>query len=113
MAEPNTQQQNEDDARQEDVIRQRIALENAYSALLGDQNVQTFSAFTFEDALDLQIEQISGAGDEAHPNQLGRVQRIKTQLLQAVEQISAIDPSQFRKLAQDDPSVNTPENDEG
>jgi hypothetical protein len=112
MAEPNTQQQNEDDAKQEETIRQRIALENAYGSLLGDQNTQTFAAFTFEDALDSQIETISGAGDEAHPNLLGRVARIKTQLLQAVEQISAIDPSQFRQLAQDDPNVNTPEDAE-
>lgn len=108
MAEPNTQQQAQDDQKQEDIIRQRIAFENAYASLLGDQNTQTFSAFTFEDALDLQIERISGAGDEAHPNQLGRVARIKQQLLQAVEQVSSLDPSQFQKLSDSDPAVNTP-----
>jgi hypothetical protein len=106
MAEPNVQQQSQDDQRQDDIIRQRIAFENAYGSLLGDQNTQTFAAFTFEDALDLQIELISGAGDDAHPNLLGRVARIKQELLQAVEQVSALDPSSFQKLS--DPAVNTP-----
>lgn len=115
MAAPNTQKQNEDDAKQEETIRQRIAFENAYASLLGDQATQTFYAFTFEDALDLQIERISGAGDEAHPNLLGRVARIKSQLLQAVDQVSKIDPSQFQKLSPGDPNVNTTEDgsDEG
>lgn len=106
MSDPNTQQQSEQDTQQEETIRQRIALESAYAQLLGEQTNQTFAAFTFEEALDLQIEQIQGAGTEAHPNLLGRVERIKSQLLQAVEQISQVDPSQFQTV--DDQTVNTP-----
>jgi hypothetical protein len=106
MAEPGTKEQGEQDAKQEQTIRQRIALDNAYAALLGEQTNQTFAAFTFEEALDLQIEQIQGAGDDAHPNLLNRVERIRSQLLQAVEQIEQVDPSQFQQI--DDQAVNTP-----
>lgn len=110
MSEPNTQQQNEEDAGQDETTKQRIALNNAYAALLGEQTNQTFAAFTFEEALNLQIEDIEGTGTEAHPNQLGKVDRIKSQLLQAVEQIGKVDPSKFQKVY--DQPVNTPEDDE-
>lgn len=106
MAETTKQQQSEQDDKQDETIRQRIALSNAYASLLGEQTNQTFSAFTFEDALQLQIDQIEGTGTEAHPNLLGRVDRIKSQMLQAVEQISKVDPSKFQKI--DGQGVNTP-----
>lgn len=103
---PNTKAQNQDDASQDETIRQRLEISNGYAALLGEQTNQTFAAFTFEEALDQQIEAIQGAGTDAHPNQLGRVARIKAQLIGSVDQVLKLDPSQFNKLT--DQTVNTP-----
>jgi len=111
MAEaPNTKTQNQDDASQDDTIRQRLEISNGYAALLGQQTNQTFAAFTFEEALDQQIESIEGTGTEAHPNQLGRVARIKAQLIGSVDQVLALDPSKFNKIT--DQVVNTPPDEE-
>jgi len=78
-------------------IRQRSALDGAYAALLGQQSTQTFLAFTFEEAVDAQIQHIEGKGSTPrHPNQLDRVQYIRDQLITAVAQVKKIDPSKFR-----------------
>lgn len=107
MAEqPNVQRQNQDDASQDETIRQRLEIQNGYAALLGEQTSQTFSAYTFEEALDQQIEAISGKGTDAHPNQLDRVARIKSQLIGSVDQVLKLDPSNFNKVT--DQTVNTP-----
>jgi hypothetical protein len=103
---PNTKTQNEEQASQDETIRQRLEISNGYASLLGSQSVQSFTAFTFEEALGLQIESISGQGTDTHPNQLGRVARIKMQLLQSVEQVLKVDPSKFNKKT--DQTVNTP-----
>jgi hypothetical protein len=107
MADPNTQQQNEQDAQQDTTIQQRISIGNAYASLLGSATNQTFAAYTFEDALSQQITAIQGPGDDAHPNQLNAVARILSQLTQAVDEVSKIDPSQFQQS--DDQNVNTPQ----
>lgn len=107
MSEPNTQQQSEQDAQQDNTIQQRISIGNAYASLLGDATNQTFAAYTFEDALSQQINDIQGPGDDAHPNELDAVSRIVSQLTQAVAEISKIDPSQFQQV--DDQTVNTPQ----
>lgn len=92
-----TQQEKDQDAKdQSQSISQREALNNAYAALLGQQNVQSFTAFTFEEALDAQIERIEGAGTQLRPNLLGRVDRIEQRLLQAVEQLKQVPPEMFR-----------------
>lgn len=89
-------------------IKQRRAFENAYAALLGQQNINSFAAFTFEEAVDQQIERIEGKGTTIRPNLLVRVDRIESQLLQAVEEMRKVPPDQFieRKPEED---VNTDE----
>lgn len=90
-------------------LRQRIAFNNAYSALLAQQNVQSFQAFTFEDALDNQIEEIEGAGTELRPNQLDRVTRIFQEVTAAAALIQSLPDEAFQDPnAEED--VNTPEN---
>lgn len=89
-------QKNEEKRIQALHLRQRRAINNAYAALLGEQNTQTFAAFTFEDAVDLQIENIEGDTEgQLRPNQLERVDRIEGELLQAVELMKQIPPEQF------------------
>ena len=84
----------------------RRDLSNAYAALLGDQTRRSFAAFTFEEALDAQIERIEGEGTQIRPNLLDRVSRIESLAVQAVDQIKALPPDNFLKP---DPSsdVNT------
>ncbi|OGF52926.1 MAG: hypothetical protein A2Z21_01840 [Candidatus Fraserbacteria bacterium RBG_16_55_9] len=90
-----TKEKNEQDDQQSRSIFQREALNNAYAALLGQQNIQTFSAFTFEDALDQQIKRIEGEGTKLRPNLLERTDNIYKSLVAAVEQIRQIPPEDF------------------
>ena len=99
-------ERNQNDARQLQSIRQRESFNNAYAALLGQQNVQSFTAFTFEEALDRTIERIEGEDSELHPNQLKRVARIKDNILRAIEEIRNVDPEEFR-LKNEGSDVNT------
>lgn len=102
-----TQQEKDQDANaQSQSISQREALNDAYAALLGQQSVQSFTAFTFEEALDAQIERIEGAGTQLRPNQLGRVDRVEQRLLEAVEQLKQVPPEMFRDKSADQ-DVNT------
>lgn len=102
---PDTKAKNEADNSQDETIRQRLDISNGYAALLGNQTNQTFAAFTLEEALDLQIEEIQGKGTPTHPNQLERVARIKAQLVGSIDQVLKLDPSTFNKLT--DQTVNT------
>lgn len=94
---------NEETRVQRAHLQQRRALNNAYASLLCDQNIQTFAAFTFEDAVDLQIERIEGdTTGQLRPNLIERVNRIEGELLQAVELLKEVAPEQFLE-----PSENT------
>lgn len=100
-------EKNEEQRIQQLHLRQRRAINNAYASLLGEQNTQTFAAFTFEDAVDLQIELIEGDTEgQLRPNQLERVARIEGELLQAVELLKKIPPEQFLE-SNEDRDVNT------
>lgn len=76
-------------------VRQRRALNDALGALVGLQASKTFQAFTFEDALDLQIERIEGEGTSLRPNRLARVDIIEQNLLKAVEELKETAPEKF------------------
>jgi hypothetical protein len=85
-----------DDAKaQQQNLEIREHLNDAYAALEGTKAVQSFSAFTFEDALDAQIERIEGSDTTLRPNELHRVNRIETRLLDAVTKIKALPPDAF------------------
>jgi hypothetical protein len=89
------QEQNKRQADQERNLRQRESLQNAYAALLGQQSVQSFTAFTFEEAMDAHIEFIEGKDSKLRPNELNRVERVKSNVLRAIEEIKKIDPNEF------------------
>ena len=100
-----------DPSRQSEVqernLKLREALSNAYAALLGDQTTKSFSSFTFEEALNNQIERIEGAGTQLRPNLLAKVDRVENNMLQAIEQLKSLDPSSFIE-SNPDTDVNTP-----
>jgi hypothetical protein len=91
---------------QQQNLREREAINDAYSALLGQQNIQTWAAFTFEEAVDAQIEAIEGKSTDKRPNQQERVDRIEQSVLQAIKTLKDTPPEQF---TEHDPStdVNT------
>jgi hypothetical protein len=88
-------------------LQLRSALNDAYAAVEGAKTVQTFSAITFEDLANQQIQRIQGADTQTRPNELHQVQNILNNLTQAVQQIMALPPESF---ADQDTSrdVNTP-----
>lgn len=98
---------NEEQRLQRFHIRQRRALNNGLAALVGAQHRQTFQAFTFEEAVDLQIERIEGEGTKLRPNQLSRVDRIENELTKAIEELKKVPPEKFLE-ANANEDVNTP-----
>jgi len=99
------------DANEQLYMRQRRAVNNAYAALQGHYSAVTFAAFTFEEAVDQHIEEVEGEATESHPNKLTRVERIRGELTQAVEQLKEVPPEAFMdaNLSQ---SSNTPAEDD-
>lgn len=98
-------QEEQDQARN---TRFRESLANAYAALQAEKTIQSFSAFTLEEALDAQIDRIEGKGTKLRPNELDRVDRILNQVIQAVDQLKSLPPESFSKPDQSS-DVNTPE----
>lgn len=84
----------------------REHLNDAYAAVEGQKAVQSFAAFTFEDALDLQIERISGADTDMRPNELHRVDRVESNVLAAVAKVKALPANAFVE-PRDERDVNT------
>lgn len=98
---------NADKKGQELSFELRRALGNAYAFVKGRESVQSFSAFTFEDAMDQQIERIEGKGTELRPNELDRITKIENEILQAVNKIKELPPEAFIEPDVEN-DVNTP-----
>jgi hypothetical protein len=92
---------------QQQNIAQRQALSDVYSALEAEKTINSFSAFTLEEALDAQIERISGQSTKLRPNVLERVDSMESKLLQAAEQLKATNPEDFVEKNENG-DVNTP-----
>lgn len=95
------------DIGQDRNTRQRESLSNAYGALVGQQSIQGWTAFTLEEAMDAQIERIEGASTNKRPNELERIERIEQETLAAIAALRDTPPEQFLEpsTGQD---VNTP-----
>lgn len=85
----------------------RRVLNQSVGAVLGRQNTESFYALTYEELADQQIERIEGKGTATRPNELERVDKIESDLLNAVAQIRDIPPENFL-LADPTRDVNTP-----
>lgn len=88
---------------------QRRALNDAYASILAERSVQSFSNYTFEDALDDQIERIEGAGTRLSPNLLDRVSRVYEEVKKTVEDLKSLPVSAFasEEEIKDSDNVNT------
>ncbi len=95
---PKAQQQN---------LQLRVALNDAYAAIQAAKATQSFTALTFEDLAQDQINRLSGPDTPSRPNVLNRIQAISTNLQQAVAQIKALPPEYFA-TSNSDRDVNTP-----
>jgi hypothetical protein len=105
---PSKKEESLEETLQDRQQRQRTALNNAYAFILADQNTQAFVNFTFEDALDLQIEQIEGPSSDIRPNRLERLDRIEQQVATTVEQLKSLPDENFQE-ANELEDVNTTE----
>ena len=76
-------------------LAQRRAINNSYASLQGSQTAETFAAFTFEEAVDAQIERIEGVDSQTHPNMLARVEKIRGELDKAVAGLKDVPPETF------------------
>jgi hypothetical protein len=91
------QKKNEEDAKEElsDQLRRSVA--NAYAFVQGQETTESFSALTFEEVLDAQIERIEGPGTDIRPNVLDRIRKVKSDMLEAVAAIKAQPDSFFKE----------------
>lgn len=85
----------------------RRVLNQSIGAVLGRQTTESFYALTYEELADKQIERIEGKGTSTRPNELERVNKIESDLLNAVAQIRNIPPENFL-LSDPARDVNTP-----
>lgn len=96
----------EDPKAQSQNLEIREALSSAYAAIEGQKAVQSFTAFTFEDALDAQIERIEGADTDMRPNELHRVDKVESNVMAAVAKVKALPANAFVE-SRDERDVNT------
>lgn len=84
----------------------RRAVANAYAFVEGAKNVQSFTALTFEELVDQQIERIEGEDTPLRPNELHRIDKTEQDILSAVAKIKSL-PDNFFSNQQSDNNVNT------
>jgi hypothetical protein len=102
-------EEGQEESVQERNTRLREALSNAYTALQAEKSVQSFGAFTFEEAMDAQIERIEGKGTQLRPNELDRVNKILNQVRDAITQVKALPPEAFAKPKEGEDVNSNPE----
>lgn len=102
-----SQPENREQALQDQNYELRRVLNQSIGAVLGRQATESFYALTYEELADQQIERIEGKGTTTRPNELERVNKIESDLLNAVAQIRQIPPEKFL-LSDPARDVNTP-----
>ena len=93
--------------QQEQNLELRRAINDAYAFVEGQKLVQSFSAVTFEELLDQQIERIEGTSTVQKPNEIERITRVEQEVISAVEKIKALPDDAFKKTPEEN-GVNTP-----
>ena len=87
--------QSEERQKQASQQKLREAVGDAYAALQGQAAIQSFVAYTFEEAVSDQIDRISGTTSRLRPNELDRVKAVSQNLMQAVQATKKLPPSAF------------------
>ena len=101
-------QELQEQKQQRDNIKLRTALNASYAVLEGSKYTNSVLAFSFEEAVDQQIQRLEGPGTSLRPAEIERVDQIEQQLLKAVEEIKQIPPELFLSRLQSR-DVNTDE----
>lgn len=101
--------QNADDQKQElsDQLRESVAA--AYAFVRGQETTESFSSITFEEVLDRQISSLEGSGSDIRPSVLERIQKVKEDILAAVENIKAQPDDFFKRHDNRNDAVTEPE----
>ena len=102
-----TEEQNEEAKIADRNFEFRRILNNAYAFVQGELSNQSFSALTYEELADQQIERIDGKGTESRPTELERLNKIEQDLLKVVDAIKSSSPDDFL-IPNPDLDVNTP-----
>lgn len=84
-----------DDQKQAQNLELRKALNDAYASIEGQKIAQAFTAFTYEDALDLQINRLVGPDTATRPNEVNKVARTLANVTVAIAQIKSQPPDAF------------------
>jgi hypothetical protein len=84
-----------DQKGQDMALEMRRIVSNAYGFVQGQAATQAFSALTFEDLMDQQIETIEGDPRNGRPNQLDRIKKTASELRETANKIKAVDPKEF------------------
>jgi hypothetical protein len=95
------------DPAQQQNLNLREALNDAYAFIEGQKSVQSFAAFTFEEAIQQQNDALTGPDTQNRPNAYNRITKLSMAVQQAVMQIKNMPPEAF---VDSDPTtdVNSP-----
>lgn len=99
----NEKNKNADDAKEELADQLRRSVASAYAFVVGQETTESFSALTFEECLDQQIQRIEGPGTDIRPNVLDRIRKVKSDMTEAIASIKK-QPDDFFKTP--DPSTD-------
>lgn len=88
-------------------LKLREVISNAYGFVRGSETVSSFSAITFEDLAQQQLDRLTGKGTATRPNLLARTQRIEADLVAIADRIKQTPPEAFLPPSSDT-DVNTP-----
>lgn len=105
MASDSSPKKQETEAFQKQADEIRRDLENGYAFVEGHRYTETAAAFTIEEGMDRFIERMTGK-PPFRPNELDKIQAVRSRVLAAVEKAKTISPEAFIK-ANAESNVNT------
>ena len=76
-------------------LKMRRVVSDAYAFIRGRETVRSFSAVTFEDLAQQQIDRLTGKGTPTRPNDVVRVENIAKDLVSLAQQIKDTPPDAF------------------
>lgn len=91
------------------MVSLRDTAAQAFGFVKGSEAVETFAAFTFEEALDRQIERLEKGG-EATLAAVAQIDKIQADLTKVKEGLANMPATLEEALENPDGNVNTPEN---
>jgi hypothetical protein len=105
MADSTKANQDETDKQEAEADELRTAVANAYAFSVGQEAAESFSAITFEELLQQQIDRIEGTTTNMRSNLLDRIEKVKTDVLTAVETIRSKPADYFKHDREGGPRI--------